>query len=83
LEPMAARPTPGAADICLIADADAATIAAWLHERGVSVEEGPVVRTGALGPKQVGLAGRPAPHEVPSVGRIGRSALAQEPSEVP
>ena len=50
LEPMAARPTPGSADICLIADADAATIAAWLHERGVSVEEGPVVRTGALGP---------------------------------
>ena len=39
-EPKAARPTPGSADICLIADADPATIAAWLHERGVSVEEG-------------------------------------------
>ena len=49
-EPKAARPTPGSADICLIADVDPATIAAWLHERGVSVEEGPVVRTGALGP---------------------------------
>jgi catechol 2,3-dioxygenase-like lactoylglutathione lyase family enzyme len=49
-EPKAARPTPGSADICLIADADAATIAAWLHGRGVSVEEGPVARTGALGP---------------------------------
>jgi catechol 2,3-dioxygenase-like lactoylglutathione lyase family enzyme len=49
-EPKAARPTPGSADICNIADADPATIAAWLHGRGVSVEEGPVARTGALGP---------------------------------
>jgi catechol 2,3-dioxygenase-like lactoylglutathione lyase family enzyme len=50
LEPKAARPTPGSADLCFIADADAATIAAWLHARGVSVEEGPVTRSGALGP---------------------------------
>jgi catechol 2,3-dioxygenase-like lactoylglutathione lyase family enzyme len=49
-EPKAARPTPGSVDICLIADADPATIADWLHGRGVSVEEGPVARTGALGP---------------------------------
>lgn len=49
-EPKAARPTPGSADICLISDAGPATIAAWLHGRGVSVEEGPVARTGALGP---------------------------------
>ena len=49
-EPKAARPTVGSADLCLIADADPATIAAWLHTRGVSIEEGPVARTGALGP---------------------------------
>jgi catechol 2,3-dioxygenase-like lactoylglutathione lyase family enzyme len=49
-EPKAARPTPGSADICLIVDEDADTIAAWLHGRGVSVAEGPVARTGALGP---------------------------------
>jgi len=49
-EPKAARPTPGSADICPVADADPTTIAAWLHSRGVSVEEGPVARTGALGP---------------------------------
>jgi catechol 2,3-dioxygenase-like lactoylglutathione lyase family enzyme len=49
-EPKAARPTRGSADLCLIADADPTTIAAWLHARGVSVEEGPVGRTGALGP---------------------------------
>ena len=49
-EPKAARPTPGSADICLIADVDPAAIAAWLDGRGVSVEEGPVARTGALGP---------------------------------
>ena len=49
-EPKAARPTPGSADICLVADADAATLADWLQERGVVVEHGPVARTGALGP---------------------------------
>lgn len=49
-EPKAARPTPGSADLCFVADADPATIAAWLHARGVSVEDGPVMRTGALGP---------------------------------
>jgi catechol 2,3-dioxygenase-like lactoylglutathione lyase family enzyme len=48
-EPKAARPTQGSADLCLVADADPTTIAAWLHARGVSVEEGPVARTGALG----------------------------------
>jgi len=46
-EPNAARPTPGSADICLIVDADTNTIATWLQARGVSVEEGPVARTGA------------------------------------
>jgi catechol 2,3-dioxygenase-like lactoylglutathione lyase family enzyme len=48
-EPKAARPTPGSADLCFVADADPTTIAAWLRTRGVSVEEGPVTRTGARG----------------------------------
>ena len=49
-EPKAALPTPGSADLCFVAAADAEAIAAWLHARGVSVEAGPVERTGALGP---------------------------------
>jgi catechol 2,3-dioxygenase-like lactoylglutathione lyase family enzyme len=49
-EPKAARPTPGSADLCFVTDEDAPTIATWLDARGVSVEEGPVKRTGALGP---------------------------------
>jgi len=48
-EPRAAHPTPGSADLCFVADADPTTIAAWLRDRGVSVEQGPVPRTGALG----------------------------------
>jgi catechol 2,3-dioxygenase-like lactoylglutathione lyase family enzyme len=49
-EPKAEKPTPGSADLCFLTDADAATIDAWLRARGVAVEEGPVSRTGALGP---------------------------------
>src|SRR5262249_26199884 len=50
LEPKAAHPTPGSADLCFVSDEDPVTIAGWLEARGVSVEEGPVTRTGALGP---------------------------------
>jgi len=49
-EPKAAHPTPGSADLCFLTDADPTTIDAWLRDRGVAVEEGPVTRTGALGP---------------------------------
>ena len=49
-EPKAARPTPGSTDLCFITDADGNAIAAWLRACGVTVEEGPVARTGALGP---------------------------------
>ena len=48
-EPKAARPTAGSADLCLVVDADVETIGRWLAARGVDVE-GPVARTGALGP---------------------------------
>ncbi|MCW8953238.1 MAG: VOC family protein [Rhodospirillales bacterium] len=49
-EPKAARPTPGSADLCLIADATIDEIAAHLKACGVDIEEGPVARTGATGP---------------------------------
>jgi catechol 2,3-dioxygenase-like lactoylglutathione lyase family enzyme len=49
-EPKALRPTPGSADICLIVDDDIATVIAELTGAGITIEEGPVARTGAIGP---------------------------------
>lgn len=49
-EPKAARPTPGAIDLCLILDGSLEAAAAHLRAEGVTIEEGPVARTGALGP---------------------------------
>jgi catechol 2,3-dioxygenase-like lactoylglutathione lyase family enzyme len=50
LNPKAAQPTPGSADLCFLTDAHPTAIDGWLRERDVTVEEGPVTRTGALGP---------------------------------
>lgn len=50
LEPKAARPTPGSADLCLIVEDSPEQILAQLRTAGVPVEEGPVDRTGATGP---------------------------------
>jgi catechol 2,3-dioxygenase-like lactoylglutathione lyase family enzyme len=49
-EPKAMRPTPGSADVCLITTM--ALDAAMMHVRscGVTIELGPVDRTGAIGP---------------------------------
>jgi len=47
---IAARPMPGSADLCLIVAESAAAVVAHLAVCGIPVEEGPVVRTGALGP---------------------------------
>jgi len=47
---IAARPTPGSVDLCVIVAENAAAVVAHLAACGVPVEEGPVVRTGALGP---------------------------------
>jgi catechol 2,3-dioxygenase-like lactoylglutathione lyase family enzyme len=47
---IATRPTPGSADLCLVVAEMPAIVAAHLAACGVPVEEGPVVRTGALGP---------------------------------
>lgn len=48
-EPKAARPTPGSADLCLIAAVPLAAVVAHLEAEGIAVEEGPVRRTGATG----------------------------------
>lgn len=49
-EPKAHRPTPGSADLCLIAAVPLAEVIAHLEECGVPIVEGPVRRTGATGP---------------------------------
>jgi len=49
-EPKAVRPTPGSADICLVVDEPVAEVMAQLTSAGVPIEEGPVERTGAIGP---------------------------------
>jgi catechol 2,3-dioxygenase-like lactoylglutathione lyase family enzyme len=47
---VAARPTPGSADLCLIVAEPLVVVVAHLAACGVPVEAGPVTRTGALGP---------------------------------
>ncbi|MNQ48127.1 Virulence protein [compost metagenome] len=49
-EPKAAHPAPGAIDLCLITHWPIEQVQEHLVEQGVTVEEGPVMRTGALGP---------------------------------
>lgn len=50
ITPHAARPDPGSADLCLITTTPPEQVLAHLDAEQVSVEEGPVVRTGAQGP---------------------------------
>jgi len=49
-EPKAHRPTPGSADLCLIAEGPLERVIEDLAAHGVPMEEGPVERTGATGP---------------------------------
>jgi catechol 2,3-dioxygenase-like lactoylglutathione lyase family enzyme len=49
-EPKAGRPTPGSADLCFVTSTDLDDVERQLREVGVDIEEGPVDRTGALGP---------------------------------
>jgi catechol 2,3-dioxygenase-like lactoylglutathione lyase family enzyme len=49
-EPKAHAPTPGSADLCFIAATPIGELLAHLKECGVLVLEGPVARTGAVGP---------------------------------
>ena len=48
-EPKADRPTPGSADLCLLASTPVVEIVRELDAAGVPVVEGPVTRTGATG----------------------------------
>ena len=50
LEPKARHPTPGALDLCLLAEASLDEVAGRLRAAGVEIELGPVPRTGATGP---------------------------------
>ncbi len=49
-EPKAARPTPGSADLCFLTDSPLSEVIERLNSLGVPILEGPVARTGAVGP---------------------------------
>jgi catechol 2,3-dioxygenase-like lactoylglutathione lyase family enzyme len=49
-EPKAAQPTPGSADLCFLTDAPLSEVIEHLNSLGVPILEGPVARTGAVGP---------------------------------
>jgi catechol 2,3-dioxygenase-like lactoylglutathione lyase family enzyme len=49
-EPKALRPTPGSADLCFITHTPIEQIIEHLHAHNIPILEGPVPRTGALGP---------------------------------
>lgn len=48
--PHAARPTCGSADLCFLSETPLAVWQAHFVALGVTVEEGPIARTGATGP---------------------------------
>jgi catechol 2,3-dioxygenase-like lactoylglutathione lyase family enzyme len=49
-EPKAMSPTPGSGDLCFIANLPLEAVQQHLAACAVTIEEGPVDRTGALGP---------------------------------
>ncbi len=51
-DPKARHPTPGSGDLCFIASDPLEQVIEHLRACGVAIEEGPVQRTGALGPMQ-------------------------------
>lgn len=50
IAPYAEYPTPGSGDICLVYEGDIDAIITHLTVSGIAIEEGPVNRTGAMGP---------------------------------
>ena len=50
IEPKAHAPAPGCQDICLITELPLEEVTGHLQKCGVAIEEGPVRRTGAVGP---------------------------------
>jgi catechol 2,3-dioxygenase-like lactoylglutathione lyase family enzyme len=49
-EPKALKPTPGSMDLCFITETPLEEVMAGLKAHGVVIAEGPVAKTGALGP---------------------------------
>ncbi len=49
-QPHAATPLPGTGDLCLLVDGPIEAVVAHLGDVGIPIEEGPVDRTGAVGP---------------------------------
>jgi catechol 2,3-dioxygenase-like lactoylglutathione lyase family enzyme len=49
-EPKALHPTPGSMDLCFITETPLEDVVAHLKANGVVVAQGPVPKTGALGP---------------------------------
>jgi catechol 2,3-dioxygenase-like lactoylglutathione lyase family enzyme len=50
IAPHASHPVPGSADLCFVTSESPESVIAHLRRCGVKVEDGPVPRTGALGP---------------------------------
>lgn len=50
LQPAAQTPQPGSSDLCFMTETPLAEVIEHLHHLEISVIEGPVIRTGALGP---------------------------------
>lgn len=50
IEPKAERPTPGSGDFCVITELPLEAVMRHLQANGVALEDGPVPRTGAIGP---------------------------------
>ena len=49
-QPHAATPLPGTGDLCLLVDGPIEAVVEHLGNVGIAIEEGPVDRTGAVGP---------------------------------
>ena len=49
-EPKASVPTPGSADLCFLTNSSVAEVVEHLEANSVEIIEGPVRRTGAIGP---------------------------------
>jgi len=49
-EPKALKPTPGSMDLCFITETPLAQVISHLKSHGVAIAQGPVEKTGALGP---------------------------------
>lgn len=49
VEPKAAHPTPGSADLCFLTTASLETVMEYLVEQKIHIEAGPVEREGAIG----------------------------------